>query len=95
MKIEKIKSRYSYMDISKRGGMISNRSVISTAPATDTADYFYTGNGHYWLESAGGVEKDTIIVTEEHLYEPLWSEIPGRQMTILIGRSARPVMISS
>lgn len=44
---------------------------------TDTADYFYTGNGHYWLESAGGVKKDTIIVTEEHLYEPLWSKTPN------------------
>jgi len=77
MEIVRIKSRYSYMDISKRREMISDRSVISTAPATDRADYFYTGNGHYWLESAGGVEKDTIIVTEEHLYEPLWSKTPN------------------
>lgn len=77
MELRKIKSRYPYMDITKRGKLISDRSVISTAPATDKADYFYTGNGHYWLESAGGSERDTVIVTEEHLYEPLWNKTPN------------------
>ena len=64
------------MDLELRKRLIPDRSVISTAPAIDPADDFYTGNGHYWLECAGGVEKDTFIITEEHLFEPLWKKTP-------------------
>ena len=83
MQLERIKSRYPFMDQEARKRLISGRSVISTSPAEDTADYFYTGNGHYWLEFAGGVENDTIIITEEHLYEPIWKKTPepSKQMT--------------
>ena len=76
MQLERIKSRYPFMDLELRKRLIPDRSVISTAPAIDPADDFYTGNGHYWLECAGGVEKDTFIITEEHLYEPLWKKTP-------------------
>lgn len=77
MRLEKVKSKVSYMEKEARPGLIPERSVISTAPAEDPADYFYTGNGHYWLESAGGVEDDEIIVTQELLYEPLWAKTPN------------------
>lgn len=77
MRLEKVKEKVSFMKIEERKKLISDRSVISTAPAEDWADFIYTGNGHFWLESAGGIEDDTIIITEEHLYEPLWKDTPN------------------
>jgi len=77
MQVLRGKTKYPVMNKNNRERIISERSVISNSPAIEPADYFYTGNGHYWLESAGGVEKDRIIITEEHLYEPLWVKTPN------------------
>ncbi len=71
MEIKHSLYKYIPMDKSHRPSLVPSKNVISLSPAEDPADYLYTGNGHYWLESAGGVTSDEIIVTEEHLYEPL------------------------
>lgn len=67
---------YSYMPFDERNKLVPVKNVISIRPAKNRGDYFYTGNGHLYLENSGGVEREEIVVTEEHLYEPHWSSTP-------------------
>lgn len=76
MKLIPHKYKYSYVPVSERGKFMSERSVCSIAPAKEQSDYFYTGNGAYWVEVKGHPYKEEIIVTQEKLYEPKWKETP-------------------
>ena len=76
MKLIPYKYKYSYMPISERGSILSDRSVCSISPAQEQSDYFYTGNGVYWVQVKGDPYNEEIIVTHEKLYEPRWKETP-------------------
>ena len=55
---------------------LPKHNVCSTAPATESSDYLYTGNGSYRLNVSGRPYADEIIVNHEMLYEPLWEKTP-------------------
>lgn len=76
MKLISVSPKYQVMTLEKRANLVPPKNVISIQPATERGDYFYTGNGHFYLENAGGVETEEIVVTDEHLYEPRWAATP-------------------
>ena len=76
MKLVPYKHKFPYMPVSMRKKYMSDRSVCSIAPAVDKADYFYTGNGSYWVEIKGHPFEEEIIITHEDLVEPRWKETP-------------------
>lgn len=68
---------YDYMPIKERYQYLPQRSVCSIAPALDTSDYFYTGNGSHRLDVSGRPYNDEFAVTQELLYEPKWAKTPN------------------
>lgn len=76
MKVIRQEYSYPYIPLEERKKLLPGRNVCSIAPATDPADYLYSGNGSHRVDVAGRPYEDEIVVTQEYLYEPLWAETP-------------------
>lgn len=66
---------YDYIPPAARD-FLPPRSVCSIAPAQDSADNLFTGNGSHRLDAAGRPYDEEFIVTQERLYQPQWAETP-------------------
>lgn len=76
MKAIRFSYEYEYMPVEKRRAILPDRNVCSIKPAEERSDYLYTGNGSHRIDIAGHPYRDTMIVTQELLYEPLWAKTP-------------------
>lgn len=76
MKLIPYKYKYPHMPVEERAKIMSERSVCSIAPAENSADYFYTGNGSYWVEVKGHPYEEEIVITQEQIIEPKWKDTP-------------------
>lgn len=76
MKLKQTPYRYPYVPVEQRAALLPLRNVCSIAPADESSDYFYTGNGSYRLDISGEPYQDELAVTHELLYEPKWAKTP-------------------
>ncbi len=67
---------YPYIPVEKRPALLPLRSVCSIAPADDTSDYMYSGNGSHRIDVSGQPYHDTVAVGQELLQEPKWKTTP-------------------
>ena len=76
MKLKQTPYRYPYVPVEQRAALLPLRNVCSIAPADESSDYLYTGNGVYRLDVSGEPYQDELAVTHELLYEPKWAKTP-------------------
>ena len=76
MELKKLQYEYPFLPLELRKQLMSDRCVSGIAPAEDSADYLYTGNGTHRIDMAGRPFSEEIVVTQEMCYEPNWDHAP-------------------
>lgn len=69
-------SPYAPMSLEKRKTVLPPRNINSLYPANSWTHAFFTGNGRQNINLLGDPYDETIIFSQEALYEPTWAKAP-------------------
>lgn len=67
---------YEAMSLEKRRKVLPQRNVNSLYPSEDWTHAFFTGNGRQTLNLLGDPFDETVVFSQEALYEPTWAKAP-------------------
>ena len=76
MKLRQMQYPYPFLPVEKRAALLPQRNVCSVAPAGESSDYLYSGNGSHRIDVSGHPYHDELAVIQELLYEPQWAKTP-------------------
>ena len=68
--------RYSAMPLARRREILPDRNVCSLMPGDAPEHAFWTGDGIQRVEIPGDPYDETLVFTQEALYEPKWLRAP-------------------